>query len=196
MSINILSAMPASTAYSATSTNSINGAPVSPNANSADTSTPFLTPNDISTLERLYGKSNLTELEADPNGLDALNVVNNIRKNGVQGDITTFMPAANLTSSDASLLENLTGTTTIAAAVASSSDALSLALNISGNRQDGSLVGNVSTGYLQNILTNSTQLEMEGESGHLASSAFLDQAITDIQKTTEPSSGTVVDATA
>jgi hypothetical protein len=120
-------------------------------------------------------------VEATPNGLVAVKVIDNIRKNGVQGDIATFLPEANLTSSDASLLEKTTGTTTLAAAVASSTDALSLTLNISGNRQDGSLVGDVSRGYLQNLLAYSNQLDAAGESDHLASPAFLEQAITNLQ---------------
>jgi hypothetical protein len=110
-------------------------------------------------------------------------VIDNIRKNGVQGDIATFLPEANLTSSDASLLEKVTGTTTLAAAVASSSDALSVTLNISGNRRNGSLVGNVSAGYLQNLLTYSNQLDAADESDHLTSPASLEQAITTLQST-------------
>jgi len=186
----------ASNSTSTTPTNTTNSTAASTSTDSTDSLTKFLTPNDISTLERLYGESSVTDLEADPNAAGALSAVNNVRKNGFQGDITTFFPEANLTSSDVALLEQTTGTTSINAAIASGgSDAISLMMNISDDRRDGSLKGDVTTGYLQNLLGVSEQMENAGQYGNLASSAFLKSAISDVQDATEQSSGSTVSAT-
>jgi hypothetical protein len=92
--------------------------------------------------------------------------VNGDRKNGAQGDITTFFPEANLTSSDVALFETMTGTTNISAALTSGGENMtSLLIDISSDREDGSLKGDVTTGYLQNLLGVSVQMENAGQYG-------------------------------
>ena len=197
MNISAISPVYDANSTSTTPTNTTNSTSASTSTDSTDSLTQFLTPNDISTLERLYGESSVTDMEADPNAAGALSAVNNVRKNGFQGDITTFFPEANLTSSDVALLEQTTGTTSINAAIASGgSDAISLMMNISDDRRDGSLKGDITTGYLQNLLGVSEQMENAGQYGNLASSAFLKSAISDVQDATEQSSGSTVNATA
>ncbi len=149
-------------------------------ATKVDPNTTFLQPGDASALERIYGQTTLAGLESDPNGQGFLQEINILRGNGVTGSIASFVPAAELTSSDAALLESITGTKTIAAAV-SSQNGDELMDNIAAGRELGYLSGNVTTAFLKNILTAANVSEVAGGWTGLPSSSFLEQAIAYVQ---------------
>jgi len=150
---------------------------------------PFLSATDISTLERATGTTTLAQLQqVDSETLSYLNLG---REQGtVTGALAPHLPTSYLTASDDLLLEKATGTTSLAAALSSSSDASSLALNIGFGREDGSLTGPISAGYLSGLLSASDQLEDAGSYGHLASAAFLKEAIA-VQAQTAAASGSL-----
>jgi hypothetical protein len=156
-----------------------------------DSSTAYLTEDDISTLERVFGKSNLEDLKADPDGLKTLQTINKMRQRGViQGSLANYMPEANLTAADARLLERLTGCKSIHDATRSSFDALSLMMNVADTRLDGSLVGDISTDYLQN-LREASALAAKAKSQSIASMAFIQKAVAAIQAEIESKAGTL-----
>jgi len=157
-----------------------------------DPNTTFLQAGDASAVERIFGQTSLAGLESDPNGLAALQTINIERGDGVTGSIASFVPAAALTPTDASLLESITGTKTIASAV-SSQNGQDLLDNIAFSRENGSLTGNVTTAFLQNILTAANVSEAAGGVSGLPSSSFLEQAIAYVQN---QATGSTLDANA
>ncbi len=112
------------------------------------------------------------------------------------GDLAQYMPEASLTASDDLLLEKMTGTSSVGAAMGSSEQAFLLGMNIASDRQDGSLTGDISAGYLNGLLATAQQVEMQGSYGHTVSSSFLEKAIDDLQSGSAPSNGKAVNASA
>ncbi len=140
--------------------------------------TEYLTQDDLKTLDQMYGANSLAELEANPDSRTFAENIGRMRESGaIVGSLQKYVPAANLTSSDQVLLEQLTGQATVAAAISSSQDAASLALNIGMARQQGTLTGALTATFLEGFLPASAQAASSGEGRTLVSSTFVEKAI-------------------
>jgi hypothetical protein len=141
----------------------------------------YLSEDDISTLEKATGAGTFSDLET--NYSSSLEHFNTAREDGtVSGDLEQYLPTSQLTASDDALLEKVTGTTSIGAAVNSSPDAFGLMMQISGDRASGVLTGNITASYLNNLLPVAQQAASGGESGTVTSTDFLDKAISEVQQ--------------
>jgi hypothetical protein len=127
------------------------------NAGSASTGgnpAPFLTTEDAATLERIDGFSSISVLESNAGGLSQAEWVSRDRHDGdITGSLSQYMPAASLRNSDTSFMESLPGTQTASEAVSANPDADSLAMNIYVGRNDGTLTGDITTGFLNTMLS-------------------------------------------
>jgi hypothetical protein len=167
------------------------------NAAVPDSALPLVTSDDVAILARFYGKSDLKALEADPSTLTALTALNGARARGdVQGSLANYMPTASLTDSDVALFEQMTGTTSIQAASNSSFDASALMLQVGASRQNGSLTGDLTPGYLNDYLAASQSASASSANPGLASPTFVKEAIADLEATTGNASFSKIDTIA
>jgi hypothetical protein len=159
-----------------------NASTASSNRNSATTganSDSFLIPSDDSLLEYVTGTTSLNAALRNPHAKVLANEISYGREHGyAQGDYTEYI-GGNLTASDAKMFESMTGTTNIVDATATGSqDIGSLETDVALDRQDGSLSGNLTPGYINNIISfQEKQLEGPGNAGLIIGAATLDQAL-------------------
>jgi hypothetical protein len=71
MNISVVSPIYDASGSASEPTTNTTGSTASTSTGSTDSLTQFLTPNDITTLKRLFGDSSVASLEADPNAAGA-----------------------------------------------------------------------------------------------------------------------------
>lgn len=100
----------------------------------------YLTDDDIKMIERLSGTTTLADAELNPHAQALAASLGTKRQNGwIQGDASKYYVYAQLTDSDAKMIEGITGTTTLIDAMYTANpDVTGLVLNIAGDRTDGS----------------------------------------------------------
>ena len=106
-------------------------------------------------IKYVSGTKSLEEAELNPNAKALAESLGTKRQYGyVQGDVSRSYFYSQLTDSDAKMIEGLTGTTTIIDAMAKATpDVMGLTIDVAMDREDGSLKGDVSKEYLQNMVT-------------------------------------------
>ena len=121
----------------------------------------YLTDGDVKMIERLSGTTTLADAELNPNAKALAVSLGTKRQNGwIQGDASQYYGYAQLTDSDAKMIESMTGTTTVIDAMfKADANVTGLVMDIAQDRGDGSLSGDVTTDYLQKIVDfDNTQL--------------------------------------
>ncbi len=114
----------------------------------------YLTIQDVAMIKYVSGAKSLEEAELNQNAKALAESLGIKRQYGyVQGDASRGYFYSQLTDSDAKMIEGLTGTTTIIDAMAKATpDIVGLTIDIAIDREDGSLKGDVSKEYLQNMI--------------------------------------------
>jgi len=121
----------------------------------------YLTDSDVKMIERLSGTTTLADAELNPNAKALAVSLGTKRQNGwIQGDASQYYGYAQLTDSDAKMIESMTGTTTVIDAMfKADGNVTGLVMDIAQDRGDGSLSGDVTTDYLQKLVDfDNTQL--------------------------------------
>jgi len=121
----------------------------------------YLTDGDVKMIERLSGTTTLADAELNPNAKALAVSLGTKRQNGwIQGDASQYYGYAQLTDSDAKMIESMTGTTTVIDAMfKADANVTGLVMDIAQDRGDGSLSGDVTTDYLQKLVDfDNTQL--------------------------------------
>ena len=157
----------------------------------------FLTDADVKMIEYVSGTTSLDAAEQDPNAKILAVSLGTKRENGsVQGDVSKNYFYSQLTSSDAKMIESMTGTTNIIDAMNSknSVDVQGLAFEIALDREQGSLTGTITTDYLNNLVAFDTnQLTKYGGAGITVPLDLLNQALAYTKsnvQTTDTTAGT------
>jgi hypothetical protein len=156
----------------------------------------FLTDADVKMIEYVSGTTSLDAAEQDPNAKILAVSLGTQRENGwIQGDAGKGYFYSQLTNSDAKMIERMTGTTNIIDAIFTADNSTTdLVIDIAMSREDGSLTGNITPDYLNNIIAfDKDQIANYGGAGIGTSLDTLNQALAYVKsnaQTTDPTAGT------